>query len=44
MPVSPTMVPTMNAAAMIEKKSAVSQSPMGAILHRRLGKTLKSTF
>src|SRR6476620_4274156 len=42
-PVSPTIVPTKNAAKMIEKKSDVSQSPMGAILHRRLGKTLEST-
>src|SRR3954468_24291317 len=42
-PVRPTIVPTQNAAAMIEKKSAVNQSPMGAAFHRRLGKTRKST-
>src|ERR1700709_32859 len=42
-PVSPTMMPTKKAATMIEKKSAVSQSPMGAILRRRSGQARDST-
>jgi hypothetical protein len=37
MPVRPTTVPTQNAATMIEKKSAVSQLPMGAVLPQKVG-------
>jgi hypothetical protein len=35
--VRPTIPPTKNAAAMIEKKSDVSQSPMGAVLPQKVG-------
>src|SRR6476661_2384003 len=41
MPVRPTMVPTKNAAAMIEKNSEVSQLPMGAVLPGKVGQDVK---
>jgi hypothetical protein len=38
MPVRPTMIPTKNAAAMMERNDTVSQSPMGAVLPRKVGR------